>query len=305
MSYVRPNTKFTGQNYEWWLRPQKVVTIEQHGYPNNMRNSNQVGFTLIELLTVVAIIGILAALLLVALTHGVGLARKTYCINNVRQLGDALQLFVGENHAFPLESNPDFEKGSYPKYYDFWNMALDHELGYENNSHQTFYLNKGVWKCPAAVEPPNWPENILNTGNTRELYISYGYNSRGMSAVADTNSLGIGGQYSWHKPNPTVPPVSESEVVNPSEMMALGDGYIGQGDLILGGESRLWRTYDLPLSLKPNEVDISRHQGKANVVFCDGHVESPTLQFMFADTGDYALARWNRDNKPHRELLQP
>jgi prepilin-type processing-associated H-X9-DG protein len=47
------------------------------------------------------------------------------------------------------------------------------------------------------------------------------------------------------------------------------------------------------------------HQGKANVVFCDGHVESPTLQFLFADTSDAALSRWNRDHQPHREKLSP
>ena len=47
----------------------------------------------------------------------------------------------------------------------------------------------------------------------------------------------------------------------------------------------------------------TRHQGKANVVFCDGHVESPTLQFLFEDTSDDALSRWNRDHLPHREKL--
>jgi prepilin-type processing-associated H-X9-DG protein len=45
--------------------------------------------------------------------------------------------------------------------------------------------------------------------------------------------------------------------------------------------------------------------GKANVVFCDGHIESPTLSFLFADTSDAALARWNRDHLPHREKLSP
>jgi prepilin-type processing-associated H-X9-DG protein len=45
--------------------------------------------------------------------------------------------------------------------------------------------------------------------------------------------------------------------------------------------------------------------GKANVVFCDGHVESPTLPFLFADTSDAALSRWNRDHQPHREKLSP
>jgi len=50
---------------------------------------------------------------------------------------------------------------------------------------------------------------------------------------------------------------------------------------------------------------FTRHQGEANVVFCDGHVESPTLPFLFEDTGDAALSRWNRDHQPHREKLSP
>ncbi|MEI6195830.1 MAG: H-X9-DG-CTERM domain-containing protein [Verrucomicrobiota bacterium] len=45
--------------------------------------------------------------------------------------------------------------------------------------------------------------------------------------------------------------------------------------------------------------------GKANVVFCDGHVESPTLEFLFKDTSAPALSRWNRDHQPHRERLAP
>jgi prepilin-type processing-associated H-X9-DG protein len=49
----------------------------------------------------------------------------------------------------------------------------------------------------------------------------------------------------------------------------------------------------------------ARHQGRLNVVFCDGHVESPTLQFLFADTSDAALSAWNRDHQPHRERLVP
>jgi prepilin-type processing-associated H-X9-DG protein/prepilin-type N-terminal cleavage/methylation domain-containing protein len=262
-------------------------------------------FTLVELLVVIAIIAILAALLLAALTRGVGLARKTYCANNLRQLGHAMQMFVGENHVYPLESNPDFDKGSYPNHFDFWDLALDHELGYENNSHEAFYINKGIWKCPAAMEPPNWPPNLLNTGTTKEVYVSYGYNSRGMSAITDTNSLGIGGQYAWRKPNPTVPPVSESEVVSPSEMIAIGDGFIGHDNLLLGGMSRIERTYDLPDGVKDNSNAKARHQGKANVVFCDGHVESPTLPFLFEDTSDEALSRWNRDHQPHHEKLSP
>jgi prepilin-type processing-associated H-X9-DG protein len=50
---------------------------------------------------------------------------------------------------------------------------------------------------------------------------------------------------------------------------------------------------------------LTRHQGHANVVFCDGHVESPALKFLFEDTSDEALSRWNRDHLPHREKLSP
>jgi hypothetical protein len=46
------------------------------------------------------------------------------------------------------------------------------------------------------------------------------------------------------------------------------------------------------------------------VVFCDGHVESPPLPFLFADTRDTALARWKSwrtatNHQPHREKLSP
>ena len=51
--------------------------------------------------------------------------------------------------------------------------------------------------------------------------------------------------------------------------------------------------------------DLSRHFGKANVVFADGHVAAPTLNFLFTESSDNALASWNRDHQPHRELLTP
>jgi glyoxylase-like metal-dependent hydrolase (beta-lactamase superfamily II) len=44
---------------------------------------------------------------------------------------------------------------------------------------------------------------------------------------------------------------------------------------------------------------------KANVVFCDDHVESPTLQFLFADTSDAALARWNRSLRTAKSSAAP
>src|SRR4051812_41478755 len=56
------------------------------------------GFTLIELLVVIAIIGILAALLFPALGKAKESGNAAACINNLRQIGVALQLYAQENN---------------------------------------------------------------------------------------------------------------------------------------------------------------------------------------------------------------
>ncbi len=120
-------------------------------------SSEKSAFTLVELLVVVAIIAILMAILLPALNFAREKARMARCMSNLRQAGQALQMYFntwdaypywawlpGGDHENPWEENLLGDK----KYRDYRDI-----LGFEGI--QTYVDDRDVFMCPSDNPHPS------------------------------------------------------------------------------------------------------------------------------------------------------
>ena len=139
-------------------------------------------FTLIELLVVIAIIAILAALLLPALQSAKEAARMTVCLNNLRDVGQGLEMYRSEqgvyvDHdrpggaayeaAIPLHPWCDWIMGDANKKAAKW----FHSLGFQC---PTYIDDKEVFMCPSDNPHPSQPNLDRANGHGIEPY-EYSY----------------------------------------------------------------------------------------------------------------------------------
>src|SRR5437588_2078922 len=121
------------------------------------------GFTLIELLVVIAIIAVLLALLLPAVQAAREAARRSQCINNLKQMGLGFMNYESTNGCFPAGSvGPNSGTGSAPNFPTGWKDPT-----YGSGTPLGFF----GW--PAAILPSMEQAQIFNAINfSQPMYTS-------------------------------------------------------------------------------------------------------------------------------------
>ncbi len=130
---------------------------------NPLKHRSKAGaFTLIELLVVIAIIGILAALIFPALSRAKQKAFATVCLNNLKQLGVAMNLYLPDNNdKLPYAAIEMFEATAVASREMTWDSLLHRYIGGNLTEDQLWNplaslpLAKElpVLKCPSDKSP--------------------------------------------------------------------------------------------------------------------------------------------------------
>jgi prepilin-type N-terminal cleavage/methylation domain-containing protein len=120
----------------------------------------RLGFTLVELLVVIGIIAVLVALLLPAMSAARERARRTACLNNVRQLAAATLIYLNENQQTlpeatsinaPLESPLCPRSSTLPVWTPLPNQScVLPSIG--DLLQRNLPADGSIWRCPSAPD---------------------------------------------------------------------------------------------------------------------------------------------------------
>ena len=251
------------------------------------------GFTLVELLVVIGIIAVLISILLPTLAGVRKHATSLKCMTNLRSFGQAWQQYANSNHGtcvpgrLPTGGAPGgvFDLGVDRTYRPRWYELLGAELKMQANEHPSeveddkWTINNELFLCPAEPEynnSRNYPYgyNYQFLGNARPLmsaqkgYINYPVKASGIAAAKTVMAADCLGTAAG-KPTADREGYSASGSHNP--FARLNKGWCIDPPRLTGKSD-----YADPERRDPSDRSgpDARHQGKANVLFCDGHVEA-------------------------------